>query len=456
MNKDLINYKHCKTMDDSLDDQMTVIEVDSFVDNCHPPPYLKLIADCWEHIFDYLPLKEIISIGQTCTRMQKMTGYYLREYFPEILCTIDGRSTRITYSDRFPLQTDLRQYISKLCIDGNVDYYLDATTFSAVNTLIFSSVELSKNQIEYTKNLLAMVEHIQLKYCVLPDEFFVHLIALCPKLKSLHIQCCRMDDNALHTLFLQSYPSLEYLQFQPLPRWANMQINEMQQFLENQPNLKHFEMDYRVLWANRHLLNETNTRLDLLTVRFPPTHDDSLYYYFVDYLQMLHKRGFYKTLNLSFDYSETENNFEYLSNATSKLSALEMLNTPTDSIVDLSRLTNLKQLEIRAYDSGSLIENVARNLKKLKRLTFYTASMGDILPFVRHSKRLKTINVYHSHDIVLDLHKLNEERKQLEDACPVSICVLENVYLPTKWKIGNLHLSLVKIIRLNAHNFNAN
>lgn len=425
-------------------------------DPCYSPPYLKLIADCWENIFDYLPLKDIIAIGQTCIRMQKMTGYYLREYFPEILCTLDGKSARITYSDRFHLHSELWQYISKLCIDGNLDYYLNDKAFSSLNTLILSSVELSKTQIQYTEHLFLMVENVQLKYCAVESKFFVQLIALCPKLKNLHIQCCRMADDALHLLFLQNYASLEYFQFQPLPRRANVQINELQKFLENHSNLKHFETDYRFLWANRLILNETSVQLNLLTVRFPPTNDDTLYYYFVDFLKTMHQRGFYKTLNLSFDYRETENNFENLTKFTSTLPALEMLSTPTDSIVDLSHLTNLKHLEIRAYDSGVLIENVAKNLNKLKKLTFYVASIGDILPFVCHSKRLKTINIYHLRDKILDLYALNEERKKLEDACPISICVLENVYLPTKWKIGNLHLNLVRIIRLNEHNFYAN
>lgn len=438
-------------MDQSSQDRMIVAAAYSA-----PSPYLKLIADCWENIFDYLPLKDIISIGQTCIRMQKMTGYYLREYFPEILCTLDGKTAQIMYSDRFHLQTELYQYIGKLCIDGNLDYYLSANTFSSINTLILSSVELSKIQIEYIKHLLTMVENVHLKYCAVEAEFFEQLINLCPKLKSLHIQCCRMSEDALHTLFAQNYASLEYLQYQPLPRKAATQINGLQQFLENHPNLKHFEIDYRFLWANREILNETNVQLNLLTIRFPPTNNNILYVYFVDLLKTLYERGFYKTLNLSFDYGDTEVNFESLSNATSTLPALEMLNTPTDSIIDLSRLINLKELEIRSYDSGTLIENIARNLKKLKRLTFYTASIDDILPFIRHSKRLKTINVYNLRHNVLDLFTLNEERKKLDDASPISICVLENVYLPTKWKVGNLHLSLVKIIRLNSHNFHAN
>lgn len=420
------------------------------------PPYLKLIADCWENIFDYLPLRDIISVGQTCIRMQKMTGYYLREYFPEILCTLDGRTARITYSDRFHLQAELWQYINKLCIDGNLDYCLNANTFSSLNTLIFSSVDLTKTQIGYTENLLKLVENVQLKYCAVEAEIFNELFNLCPNMKHLHIQCCRMPEDALHTLFLRNCPTLEYLQYQPLPRKADTQINELQTFLENHSNLKHFETDYRFLWANRDILNDTNVQLNLLTIRFPPTNNHILYVHLVDFLKTLHDRGFYKTLNLSFDYRETEMSFEHLSNATSTLPALEMLNTPTDSIIDLSRLINLKELEIRTYESGTLIKNVARNLIKLKRLTFFIASIDDILPFVCHSKRLKTINVYHLRDEFLDLFTLNEERKKLEDATPISICVLENVYLPTKWKIGNLHLSHVKIVRLNSHDFYAN
>lgn len=422
-----------------------------------PPPYLKLIADCWENIFDYMPLKDIISVGQTCIRMQKMTGYYLREYFPEILCTLNGKTAQLTYSDRFHLHAELWQYINKLCIDGNLDYCLNANTFSStLNTLILSSMDLTKAQIGYVETLLNLVENVQIKYCAIEGETFKQLISLCPKLKYLHIQCCRMDEDALHTLFLQDCPTLEYLQYQPLPRRAAVQINELQTFLENHSNLKHFEADYRFLWANRHILNETNAQLQLLTIRFPPTNDNALYIYFVDLLRILHERGFYKTLNLSLDYRETEINFEQLSNATSRLPALEMLNTPTDSIIDLSRLTNLTELEVRAYDSGVLIENVAQNLTKLRRLTLFMASMHDILPFVRHSKRLRTINVYHLRDKFLDLFTLNEERRKLENACPISICVLENVYLPTKWQIGNLHLSHVKIIRLNSHDFHTN
>lgn len=422
-----------------------------------PPPYLRLIADCWENIFDYMPLKDVIAMGQTCIRMQKMTGYYLREYFPEILCTLDGKTAQLTYSDRFPLQAELWQYISKLCIDGDLDYCFSANTFSpSLNTLILSSVDLTKTQIGYIENLLKLVEHVHLKYCAMENEILEHLIDLCPKMKNLHIQCCRMDEDALHALFLQKFPSLEHLQYQPVPRKAAMQINELQTFLENHSNLKHFETDYRFLWANRYILIDTNVQLDLLTVRFPPTNDSILYMYFVDLLKMLHKHGFYKVLHLSLDYRDTDVNYENLSNATSTLPALETLNTPTNSMLDLSRLINLKELEIRECDSIVLIDNAARDLKKLKRLTLFMASTPDILPFVRHSKRLKIINVYNLRDKFLDLFTLNEERKRLENACPISICVHENVYLPTKWKIGNLHLSHVKIIRLNSHDFHSN
>lgn len=47
----------------------------SIDDQEHPPHYLKLIADCWEHIFDNLALSDILAMGQTCKRMLQMAGW---------------------------------------------------------------------------------------------------------------------------------------------------------------------------------------------------------------------------------------------------------------------------------------------------------------------------------------------------------------------------------------------
>lgn len=33
--------------------------------NSPSPPYLKLISDCWEQIFDYLSLRDIHAMGET-------------------------------------------------------------------------------------------------------------------------------------------------------------------------------------------------------------------------------------------------------------------------------------------------------------------------------------------------------------------------------------------------------
>lgn len=49
-----------------------------------PPPIFKLNANCLEHIFDKLPLADILAMGETCVRMNQMAGYYLRENLPKL------------------------------------------------------------------------------------------------------------------------------------------------------------------------------------------------------------------------------------------------------------------------------------------------------------------------------------------------------------------------------------
>lgn len=44
-----------------------------------PPPYMKLIADCWEHIFDNLSLANVLALGQTCKHMCQTVGNYVHE-----------------------------------------------------------------------------------------------------------------------------------------------------------------------------------------------------------------------------------------------------------------------------------------------------------------------------------------------------------------------------------------
>lgn len=124
---------------------------------------------------------------------------------------------------------------------------------------------------------------------------------------------------------------------------------------------------------------------------------------------MLYRRGFYKTLRLSLFSTVNDARYKYVCNGILTLSVLEVFTLSTDS----SRFKNL--------------EVVAKNLIKLERLTFGLAIDDYILPFICHSKRLKSIKINGGiEDYTVDLFTLNEKRKKLEGACQFTCTQFRN------------------------------
>lgn len=417
-----------------------------------PAPYLKLIADCWEHIFDYLSLKDILQMGETCKRMHRMAGYYFREYFPEMRFNLIGNEVKVAYPYNFHLRTDFYPYISKLCIlrrSSEFTSRLDGETFSAVKTIIFMSVQLNQIQFASTQNMLKNVEDIHIEHCDIHCGIFERFVRHCPKLKSLRAEYGNTDHaDVAKSLFSQYFPALLHLKYKS--NSCHTQIDELKLFLEKHTKLEQFECNMPFLWANRNLLLETNARLHLFIIDFTRNHNiptDE----FVKLLKTLYERGFYKALQLSIDRI-TNDIFEHANNGICTLPAFEVLDINTDETIDLSCLTDLKELHIFNWSRTDL-DNLAKKLIKLEQLSFGSASVDKILPFISYSKRLKQIYIDLLENNDLDLFALNEKRKVLDGARHVTICVRENHYLTAKWISKYCNLSHVNISRTPSEYF---
>lgn len=134
--------------------------------------------------------------------------------------------------------------------------------------------------------------------------------------------------------------------------------------------------------------------------------------------------------------------------------ALEQANSLSDSIFDLTRLTNLTELRL-GLTQNTNAEIVAMNLSRLERLVVCCADTNVIRPFLRHSKHLKTIrvNVWKFGD-VFDLFTMNQEREKLGSTRQVLLYSPEAVYLSTKFKFNYFNSDLVKITRMDRIDIN--
>lgn len=410
-----------------------------------PPAYLKLIADCWEHIFDYLSFKDIIAMERTCVRMHRMAGYYIRENFPNFVYDLNEDKVKLYYMDQtFYPPINFRRFIVKLSVQGNLNSDLSAEQFSSVKTLRLDDTILYETQFGYLRNVLQNVEDIELSSCSASEETSKELHRQCPKLKCLRIL---WGSRGIRTVFSQSYPLLEHLKFH-MESEISCYI-EMKTFLDGHKNLKHFECEDRILWAHQNLLIHTNVQLDLLTVLVTTAiaQTDK----FAKFLKWLYARGFFRKLHLNCVYVE---NIELadLNNALYTWPVLEKFEIPRENAdLDLSRLVDLTELDLCFEDLSKNLDVIASSLTKLVRLSFDNFrgfSVDILLPFIRHCKRLKFIEILRNFSEEFDLSMLNQERKYFgEEMTHILIHLPERNYLRERWNSKNRKLSHIEIAR---------
>lgn len=413
--------------------------------------------DCFDMIFDYLSMKDIHSFGQTCKTMQQIAGEYFERNFKstEKFTGIDGIYS--VYSDNHgvhnqrTLTSAFNQFINYFS-----HYYenleplryiqLHCDEFKSLNHIYLVCLKLNTAKIECIRRVLGRLEILQIRQCTLDGDFYERFLKFCPNLKRIYIQDDLgyiLDENQ-NPWLLQEYPQLEHLQL--IPRYS-FKINELNSFFERNPRLSSFSTSSRCLWENRHELIKSNIKLDKLEIQILDNYHRHLINMrsICSLLNEFYERGFYRRL-----YLYVKRVDRHCSEDVITLHALEMLSIRQFSeTFSLCHLSNLRELEIMNSVNIKDLEILAVNLKSLERLTLSNAvTVNDIVPFVRCSSKLYRIQA-NFNDGLLNLFKLNKERKQLATARKIIIYVSDNVFLETKWtaKYGEINLDFIEMRR---------
>lgn len=407
------------------------------------PPHLKLIADCWEHILDYLALSDILAMSQTCKRMLQMCGRYFCEFFARTCCQVANGNICVLDDAAIAheLPTNFFRFIGTLDLWQGANFPFHAYDFFGLKTVIGFG---------YARNTIKTAEEIQLQTYGMDGNVFEMIANHCTNMKSLDFTSFAVANAGFTSMFSQRYAALEHLRYWPRQFDVYKRIDELRSFLDDHTKLKCFETKFEVLLANRAALVDTNVQLHVLAAHFPADSFAARLDQFINLLNRLYGRGFYETLCLSFGVARVKIDAERLGNALATVPALQHIHIMDDSIFDVTRLTNLTELRLNRWVKTD-VEMAAVSLLRLERLVLLKASAADIQPFIRHSIRLKTIRVrrWRSGN-GFDLFAMNQARKLLAFARPVLLYAPERVYLSTKWKSRNLHTDLVKVTRLDA------
>lgn len=411
---------------------------------------------CWKHIFDYLKIVDVYSTAQTCKHMNKIAGDYLREFIAEVSYALRGNKIECTHPYWLSLEPNSYQFVSRLELRSHneLSYTFDARTFPSLKTLTFSHATLTAATIESHRMLLTNIENLHLRRNWIKYQIFQAIRIYCPKLKCLDIDHpSNRNYDIENNLFAQHYPHLEDFRYTPCSTLLDARNNHLETFLRKHSGLKQFTTNFHFLWLHRDIFSVTNIQLEMLTivenlvtnVRFGE---------FAQLLKRLFERGVYKLLNLSLDYWRDELN---LGRAISRFPGLHKLCTLGD--FDFTHLPNLRKLHLRQLEMPiEDVENIARILTNLEELIIDDSKIDYILPFLRYSSNLKRYatnfpRIFHN-NCALDLITYNQERKQLANACKITIYVHDRFYIPTKLRYNNLNLSHIQIMRSHVHECN--
>lgn len=120
----------------------------------------------------------------------------------------------------------------------------------------------------------------------------------------------------------------------------------------------------------------------------------------------------------------------------------------------LPQLVNLKELILLNVTNVAKMDILANNLVNIERL-YINASIDEIMPFIRQSQKLNKIKLA-SLCKVLNLAKINTERKKLAGARKITMYVPNDVFLATKWatRNGDTNLEHIEMQRSDSFQWN--
>lgn len=437
--------------------------------------FVKVNVDCWEKVFDYLSLEDILAMSATCLRMRQIGGHYFRENFHGTKCIfsrnkenpcfavsntfVNGRSVQakredfIRFADTVEIGLTYDDTADEYQLDRLEQYGVE-NSLASLTTLHLHGIFPSKIKLPRLTNVLNNVEHLELNFGMIytQDDCFGQFLASFPKLRKLQLLGVDFRNvNVTHnSVFQHVYPKLADFQCTGCFRSDPL----LTQFLELNPSIKTFRIGINDLWEIQSDWTET-IQLDYLNIFIGEMY--VIWNEFVERIRVLHANGNFKTLHLNVcydnDYSDgpDEQFFHEVTSIVNEMAsfgALEVLYT-AHFITNIHLLTQLKELQFGLLDDTIDLKPVAENLKNLERL-WIDCTIDQLLPFLRHSKKLKMVIFKDGTRCgdALNVHKLSEVRDESGAKQKVKIGVCEDIYLATKWKTTCVCCDLIEITRI--------
>lgn len=424
----------------------------------------KLPVEIIEYIFDYLLLKDLVAMSQTCKFMQRVAVQCYQQtffghtprYFKRGEIFMGYKMGTVTMDQPFV------EIFDKVIIHGHdqFKYFLsERCEFLQLRKLAIFELKLNESfkvKLKRTQRVLNRLDVLRLNICEFDKSSLEYLLSLAPNIKRLSLIQCSFDKIGLKC-FRSKYPMLTHCEF------ILNDVVPIKTFLEMNPNIKSFGINVNNLYENRESIINAKINLDSLTISMQFSYDSfnreiiERLVTICPLLNEMHRIGLYNRLkvisNITFYPFDNE-----MVKILATLNALESFSigpeTPYLGYIFMSPLKHLK--EINVSDSMLILdlETLATTFN-LKTIHFGRTNINHLMWFISRNARLNKIkvNFFLEQDGNFDIHKaidlsaMNRERSKLPGANKIIMYVKENVYLATKRAQRDTNLEFIQLKR---------
>lgn len=423
----------------------------------NPLNILALNDDCFERIFDLLPLTDLRSFGQTCKFGKRVAEIFYEDNHSALVCVVN-HEPNISADHVFDLENT-----NNLNICGvNLDAYrhVEAHCRPPIRRVYFESTRLSTENINHIKNILRKTEYVKISNSTIiaGNGLYEFFFKFCTNMKKLLIRPnIKRNPIMFPTLIgpdngwlTQKYPTLEHLQ---IACRCGPQLQILRTFFEQNPNVRRFSSYSGFLLWNWDTFFSPHIVLDTLVIDY--NGEDNNLNVFCKKINQLYERGAYQKLQW---YNHAVSAIEASLNG---LVVLKVDVWSTHDCIHISPLLkNVVELCIKFCTNGSDMVNTARNLANIERIYLGDTTIEAVASFIRHCPKLIKIKLVRGFDIwrgiqrPLPLSSWNQDRETLPNARKVKIYVPEDVYLSKKQSPNNkTDYKLLVLCRENSYDW---
>lgn len=218
------------------------------------PSILKLDVDCLEELFNWLALKDLHSIGQTCKHLHQVAGYVFQSTYP-------GAQVEYRFGNIYIGDVEINgffKFIENIKFDEVDENWLNfakSHVFKSLKRILFQNLTLTNEKIACIKHILNRVETVELTRCTIEAEFYEGFLQYCNNMtklassastlwpgivsKAVNLKVYRRrplvgtDNSWLH----RKYPKLECFELNGLD-WDHEVYDDLDEIFKANPNVR--------------------------------------------------------------------------------------------------------------------------------------------------------------------------------------------------------------------------